>query len=155
MEKRIKRTATGKTLVHFVNQMRGKPMDLYKTEQETGGNALKFYATMRFDIRANGDEIKNGTEVVGKYSTVKIKKNKLGPPLRKIQVPIIFGKGVWKSAEILDELLIMGAVIKKSSYFYLNNDVIGAGKFKTVNWIEENMDQCEEILNEHKSNKKV
>lgn len=153
MRKIVGKVAENDVVLIFINQIRMKIGVMFGSpETTTGGNALKFYASMRLDIRAGSkdNEIKNNAEIVGKYSKVKIVKNKLGPPMRTLMIPIIFGKGIWQAGELLDELLVVGAITKKSSYFYLNDSKIGAGKFNSISWIDENLEQCKEILIEYK-----
>lgn len=131
----------------FINQIRHKiGVNFGSPETTTGGNALKFYATMRIDLRQVGDDIKQGDVQIGKFTRVTFKKNKVAPPMKKVMVPIRWGFGFWKAAELLDKLLTEGLICKKSSYFYYNEEVLGAGKAKAIAAIEEEIDYFEEIL---------
>ena len=136
-------------LVIFINQIRMKiGVQFGSPETTTGGEALKFYATMRIDIRAVGDKIMSKGEIEGQFRRVIFKKNKLAPPLRTVMVPIKFGVGIWKGAELLDLLLSEGIVTKSSSHYYYNNESIGNGKSAAIKSIEEDLDFFKGALDE-------
>ncbi len=138
----------------FINQIRMKIGVVFgNPEVTTGGKALPFYSTIRIELRPNGDEIKSGTDIIGKYSRAKIRKNKLGAPMRVVMIPIIFGRGVWRSAEIFDEMLTNGLITKKSSFYYYEGNKIGAGKSNTMDEIDSKLEFYEEALHEYQKNK--
>ncbi len=113
--------ATGAILI-FTNQVRSKIGVFFgSSETTTGGRALPFYASMRLQIRT-GDQIVKDKEIIGKHIRLKVAKNKLGPPLRECNVPLIFGSGIDTPREILEELILKGVVTKKSSYYYCGDD---------------------------------
>lgn len=139
--------STQGAIVIFINQIRMKiGVTFGSPETTSGGNALKFFTTMRIDLRQVGDNIMDGQEQIGKFTRVTFKKNKVAPPMKKVMVPIKWGSGFWKGAELLDALITEGLVSKKSSYFYHNDEVIGAGKAKAIAAIEDEIDYFEEIL---------
>lgn len=144
-------------LVLFINQVRQKIGVVFGSpETTTGGKALQFYASVRLDIRANGDEIKDGMNVIGRYSTVKIKKNKVGAPMRTVSIPIVYGKGFHKPAELFDIFLVEGLISRKSSSYYFNGELLASGKTNVIKAIEDDLNRFEVEFkkNEHKKNKR-
>jgi len=133
----IKRT---NTLVIFINQIRMKIGVMFgNPETTTGGNALKFYASARIDIRRIGS-IKKGDEVIGAETRVKIVKNKVAPPFRQAEFDIMYGEGISREGELL-ELGVLHNVLEKSGAWYIyNSDRLGQGK-----------DNCREFLKENKA----
>ncbi|MDA0275060.1 MAG: recombinase RecA [Proteobacteria bacterium] len=133
----IKRT---NTLVIFINQIRMKIGVMFgNPETTTGGNALKFYASARIDIRRIGS-IKKGDEVIGAETRVKIVKNKVAPPFRQAEFDIMYGEGISREGELL-ELGVLHNVLEKSGAWYIyNGDRLGQGK-----------DNCREFLKDNKS----
>ncbi|MBL8379887.1 MAG: recombinase RecA [Burkholderiales bacterium] len=138
----IKRT---NTLVIFINQIRMKIGVMFgNPETTTGGNALKFYASVRLDIRRTG-AIKDGEEVVGNETRVKVVKNKVAPPFREAHFDILYGAGISREGEII-ELGVEHKIIEKSGAWYsYKGDRIGQGKDNTRNWLRENPAVAEEI----------
>jgi recombination protein RecA len=134
-------------LVVFINQLRmkiGIMMPGQSPETTTGGNALKFYASVRLDIRRIGS-IKRGEEVVGNETRVKVVKNKIAPPFREALFDILYGEGISREGEII-ELGVTHNVIEKSGAWYAyNGDKIGQGKDNTREWLREHQDIAAEI----------
>src|SRR6266550_2520504 len=128
------------TIVVFINQMRMKIGVMFgNPETTTGGNALKFYASVRLDIRRIG-AIKNGEEVTGNMTRVKVVKNKVAPPFREALFDILYGEGISREGEIV-ELGVMHNIIEKSGAWYAyNGDKIGQGKDNTREWLREHGD---------------
>jgi recombination protein RecA len=138
-------------IIIFINQIRMKIGIMFGNPETTsGGKALGFYASIRIETRGTGDDIKQNGEQVGKYTRAKIKKNKLGPPNRAVQVPIIYGSGVWSAGEIFDELLSHGAIKQRSSFYYCKDEKLGNGKFNSIEEIEKNRKKYLGVLNEYK-----
>ncbi len=138
----IKRTTT---LVIFINQIRMKIGVMFgNPETTTGGNALKFYASVRLDIRRTGS-IKDGEEVVGNETRVKVVKNKVAPPFREAHFDILYGAGISREGEII-ELGVEHKIIDKSGAWYsYKGDRIGQGKDNTRTWLRENPAIAQEI----------
>jgi recombination protein RecA len=134
-----------KCLVIFINQIRHKIGVMYGSpETTTGGNALKFYASVRLDIRRTG-AIKNRDEVIGNATRVKVVKNKVAPPFREVTFDIMYGEGVSKIGEIID-LGVKAEVIEKSgSWFSYNNQRIGQGRENVREFLKTNPDVASEI----------
>jgi recombination protein RecA len=134
-----------KTLVIFINQIRMKIGVMYGSpETTTGGNALKFYASVRLDIRRIG-AIKNRDEVIGNQTRVKIVKNKVAPPFREVEFDILYGEGISKTGELID-LGVKAEVIQKSgSWFSYGSERIGQGKENARAFLLENPDIANEI----------
>jgi recombination protein RecA len=140
----IKRT---NTLVIFINQIRMKIGVMFgNPETTTGGNALKFYASVRLDIRRTG-AIKNGDEVVGNETKVKVVKNKVAPPFREARFDILYGEGISREGEIV-ELGVEHNIVEKSGAWYsYKGEKIGQGKDKTRDFLREHPDMAVEIEN--------
>jgi recombination protein RecA len=134
-----------KTLVIFINQIRMKIGVMYGSpETTTGGNALKFYASVRLDIRRIG-AIKNRDEVIGNQTRVKIVKNKVAPPFREVEFDILYGEGISKTGELID-LGVKAEVIQKSgSWFSYGSERIGQGKENARAFLLQNPDIADEI----------
>jgi recombination protein RecA len=133
------------TLVIFINQIRMKIGVMYGSpETTTGGNALKFYASVRLDIRRIG-AIKKGDEVIGNQTRVKIVKNKVAPPFREVEFDILYGEGISKMGELID-LGVKAEVVQKSgSWFSYGSERIGQGKENSRTFLLENPDIANEI----------
>ena len=131
---------TANCLVIFINQIRMKIGVMFgNPETTTGGNALKFYASVRLDIRRTG-AVKQGDEVLGNETRVKVVKNKVAPPFRQAEFQIMYGKGIYRHGEILDLGVQCGIVDKSGAWYAYNGDKIGQGKANAAKFLEENPD---------------
>src|SRR5215470_17382285 len=140
----IKRT---NTLVIFINQIRMKiGVMLGNPETTTGGNALKFYASCRLDIRRIGS-IKKGDEVIGSETRVKVVKNKVAPPFREALFDILYGEGISRQGEIIDLGVQAKLVDKAGAWYSYNGERIGQGKDNAREFLRENADIAREIEN--------
>jgi protein RecA len=129
-----------KTTVIFINQIRMKIGVFFgNPETTTGGNALKFYSTMRLDIRRTAP-IKQGEAVIGNRTRVKVVKNKVAPPFRQTEFDIIFGEGISKEGDILDLAATSGIVEKSGAWYSYNGERIGQGRENTKTFLEKNPD---------------
>jgi recombination protein RecA len=127
-----------KCLVIFINQLRMKIGVMYgNPETTTGGNALKFYASVRLDIRRTG-QIKDRDEIVGNTTRVKVVKNKLAPPFKQVEFDIMYGEGVSKLGEILDLGVKAGLVEKSGAWFSYDSIRIGQGRENAKTYLKEN-----------------
>lgn len=135
---------TNSTVI-FINQIRMKIGVMYGSpETTTGGNALKFYASVRLDIRRTG-AIKDRDEPIGNATRVKVVKNKVAPPFREANFDIMFGKGVSRTGEIIDIGSALGIIEKSGAWYSYNSTRIGQGKENVRKFLEENKDIAEEI----------
>ncbi len=133
--------------VIFINQLREKVGVIYgNPETTTGGRALKFYASIRIDIR-RAEAIKNGSTIIGNTVNVKVVKNKVAPPFKSCQVDIIFGKGISKNCEILELGVTKGILNKSGSWFEYNGNRFANGKEAAKNYLDEHPELAEELLN--------
>jgi len=134
-----------KTLVIFINQIRMKIGVMYGSpETTTGGNALKFYASVRLDIRRTGS-VKVRDEVVGNNVRVKVVKNKVAPPFREVEFDIMYGEGISKLGEIIDLGVKAGVIEKSGSWFSFNSERIGQGRDNVREFLKANPDIAAEI----------
>ena len=134
-----------KTLVIFINQIRMKIGVMYGSpETTTGGNALKFYASVRLDIRRTGS-IKVRDEVIGNNVRVKVVKNKVAPPFREVEFDIMYGQGISKIGEIIDLGVKAGVVEKAGSWFSYNSTRIGQGRDNAREFLKAHPAMADEI----------
>ena len=129
-------------LVIFINQIRMKIGVMYGSpETTTGGNALKFYASVRLDIRRTG-QIKDREDIVGNATRVKVVKNKVAPPFKQVEFDIMYGEGISKTGEILDLGVKAGIVEKSGAWFSYDSIRIGQGRENAKVWLKENPDMA-------------
>jgi len=132
-------------MVIFINQIRMKIGVMFGSpETTTGGNALKFYASIRLDIRRIGS-IKDREEVVGNQTRVKVVKNKLAPPFRQVEFDIMYGEGISKTGELLDLGVKAGIVEKSGAWFSYDSQRLGQGRENAKSFLAENRDLADEI----------
>lgn len=132
-------------MVIFINQIRMKIGVMYgNPETTTGGNALKFYASVRLDIRRTG-QIKDKDEIVGNATKVKVVKNKVAPPFRTVEFDIMYGEGVSKLGELIDLGVKAGVVEKSGSWYSHDSQRIGQGRENAKNFLRENPDIAQSI----------
>ena len=135
---------TGCTVI-FINQLREKIGVMFgNPETTTGGRALKFYASVRMDVR-RVETLKTGGEMVGNRARVKVVKNKIAPPFKEAEFDIMFGKGISREGDILDLAANCGVVIKSGSWYAYNNEKIGQGRENAKLFLKEHPDICDEI----------
>ena len=135
----------------FINQLREKVGVMYGNPETTsGGRALKFYASIRIDIRRT-EAIKQGSEIIGNTCRVKIVKNKVSPPFKQCEIDIIYGQGISKEAEVLDRAVELGIIKKSGAWFEYKCSKIAQGRDSAKTYIKENEDVYEELLAQVKS----
>ena len=134
-----------KCMVIFINQLRMKIGVMYgNPETTTGGNALKFYASVRLDIRRTG-QIKDRDDIIGNSTRVKVVKNKVAPPFKQVEFDIMYGEGISKIGEILDLGVKAGIVEKSGSWFSYDSIRIGQGRENAKNYLKEHSDVCDRL----------
>ena len=134
-----------RTTCIFINQLREKIGVMFgNPETTTGGNALKFYASVRLDIRGS-QPIKDGEEILGKLTKVKVVKNKVAPPFRKAEFDIMFGEGISHSGEIIDLGAELGIIKKSGSWYSYNDTKLGQGRDAAKVCIKDNPELAEEL----------
>ena len=139
--------ARSNTLIIFINQIRMKIGVMFgNPETTTGGNALKFYASVRMDIRRIG-AIKDKEDVIGSQTRVKIVKNKVAPPFKTVDFDIMYGEGISKTGELIDLGVKSGIVDKAGAWFSYNGEKIGQGRENAKNFLKENPAIADEIEN--------
>ena len=135
---------TGCTCI-FIHQIRMKIGVMFgNPETTTGGNALKFYSSVRLDIRRIG-AIKNGDEVIGNRTRVKVVKNKVAPPFKKVEFDIMFGEGISSSGELLDIAVELDIIQKSGSWFSYEDAKLGQGRDSVKKILSDNLELCESI----------
>jgi recombination protein RecA len=145
-------TARSDTMIIFINQIRMKIGVMFgNPETTTGGNALKFYASVRLEIRRIG-QIKDRDEVVGNQTRVKVVKNKVAPPFKMVEFDIMYGEGVSKTGELLDLGVKAGLVEKSGSWFSYNSTRIGQGRENAKTFLKDNPEMAAEIENAIRAN---
>jgi recombination protein RecA len=136
------------TLVIFINQIRMKIGVMFGSpETTTGGNALKFYSSVRLDIRRIGS-VKEGDEVTGNETRVKVVKNKVAPPFRQTEFQILYGTGINRMGEVLDLGVQQGLVEKSGAWYSYNGDRIGQGRKNSADFLKDNPEIAQEIESE-------
>lgn len=133
-----------KSMVVFINQIRMKIGGYGNPETTTGGNALKFYSSVRLDIRRTGG-IKKGDEVIGNETRVKVVKNKVAPPFKQATFDILYGEGISRTGEIIDIGSDLGVIEKSGAWYSYNGQKIAQGKEKAREYLATHPEVCEEI----------
>ncbi len=148
MRKITAAVSRSKTCCIFINQLRMKISSGYSptgpSEVTTGGNALKFYSSVRLDIRAY-KQIKKGDDVVGKVTSVRVVKNKVAPPFRRAEFDILFGQGINRVGEIIDAATDMGILKKSGSWFSYQGNNIGQGRDAVKELLDDNPELADEV----------
>ena len=141
-----------KTTAIFINQLREKVGVMFGNPETTpGGRALKFYSTIRLDVR-RGEQIKVGDQIVGNKTNIKVVKNKVAPPFKSASVDIMYGEGISREGEIVDIASDLAIVDKSGAWYSYNGEKIGQGKENVKNYLKENptiRDEIEEKIREH------
>lgn len=141
-----------KTIAVFINQIREKVGVMFgNPETTTGGRALKFYSSVRLDVR-RVEQLKQAGEVIGNHTRVKVVKNKVAPPFREAEFDIMFGKGISKEGDILDLAANVGIISKSGAWYAYEGDKIGQGRENAKTYLRENPEFCkmiEEMVREH------
>ena len=132
-------------VVIFINQLREKVGVMFgNPETTTGGRALKFYSSIRLDVR-RVETLKQGGEMVGNHTRIKVVKNKVAPPFKQAEFDIMFGTGISKEGDILDLAADCGIVNKSGAWYAYNGDKIGQGRENAKIFLKEHTDICDEI----------
>ena len=136
-----------KTIAIFINQIREKVGVMFgNPETTTGGRALKFYSTIRMEIR-RAEQIKNGTDVIGNKAKVKIVKNKVAPPFKRCEVDIMYGEGISKTGELLDMAVDQDLVKKSGAWYSYGNERIGQGRENAKKWLADHPESMNKLMN--------
>lgn len=129
----------------FINQVREKIGVIYGNPETTpGGRALKFYSSVRIEVR-KGEAIKVGSEIVGNRTKCKVVKNKVSPPFKEAEFDMLFGKGISRTGEVVDIATDLGIIKKSGAWFSYNGNKIGQGRENTKKWLAENPETMKEI----------
>ena len=129
----------------FINQIREKIGVIYGNPETTpGGRALKFYSSVRIDVR-KGEAIKNGSEIIGNRTKCKVVKNKVSPPFKECEFDLLFGQGVSRTGEVVDLAVDLDIIHKSGAWFSYNDTKVGQGRENTKTWLKENPDIMKEI----------
>lgn len=129
----------------FINQLREKIGQMFgPTETTTGGNALKFYSSVRLDIRSRST-LKDGDNVLGRHTVVKVVKNKVAPPFRRAEFDIMFGEGISRSSELIDLGVELNIIAKSGSWFSYNGTKLAQGREAAKRMLEDNPELADEI----------
>lgn len=134
-----------KTIAIFINQIREKVGVMFGNPETTpGGRALKFYATIRLEIR-RAEQIKNGTNIIGNRVRIKVVKNKVAPPFKRAEVDIMYGKGISQSGELVDMAVDKDIIDKSGSWYSYGEEQIGQGRENAKGYLEEHQDMYKEV----------
>ncbi len=145
LRKLVSAISKSKTCVIFTNQIRMKIGVMYGSpETTTGGNALKFYATMRLDIRRIGP-IKEGQDIIGNRTKVKVVKNKIAPPFREVEFDIIYGRGISKEGEVLDLGVEANLIEKSGTWYSYNGERLGQGRENAKSFLKDHPELISEV----------
>jgi recombination protein RecA len=145
LRKLVSAISKSKTCVIFTNQIRMKIGVMYGSpETTTGGNALKFYATMRLDIRRVGP-IKEGQDIIGNRTKVKVVKNKIAPPFREVEFDIVYGRGISKEGEVLDLGVEANLIEKSGTWYSYNGERLGQGRENAKNFLRDHPDLIADV----------
>ena len=140
--------ARSKTMVIFINQIRMKIGVMFgNPETTTGGNALKFYASIRLDVRRTGS-IKKGDEVIGNETRVKVVKNKVSPPFRQAEFSIMYGEGISFAGEVVDLGVANGLINKSGAWYARGTEKIGQGRENAIQYLKEHPEMLKEVADE-------
>jgi len=143
------------TMVIFINQLRMKIGVMFgNPETTTGGNALKFYASVRLDIRRIG-AIKKDDEIIGAETRVKVVKNKVAPPFRKAEFDMLYGEGISLEGEIIDQAVKLNIIEKSGSWYSYNSEKIGQGKDNVREFLKDNPETSKDIENQVRDNSSI
>ena len=135
------------TIAIFINQLREKVGVMFGNPEVTpGGRALKFYSSVRLEIR-RGEQIKLGTDIIGNKANIKVVKNKMAPPFKTCSVDIMYGTGISKLGEIVDLGAQANVINKSGAWYSYKNEKIGQGKENVKEWLKKNPKDCKEIEN--------
>ncbi|MCH5348312.1 MAG: recombinase RecA [Oscillospiraceae bacterium] len=135
----------------FINQIREKIGVIYGNPETTpGGRALKFYSSVRIDVR-KGEAIKNGSEIIGSRTKCKVVKNKVSPPFKEAEFDLLFGQGISRTGEVVDIAVDLDIIHKSGAWFSYNGDKIGQGRENTKEWLKNNPEVMKEIEDQIKA----